>query len=101
MGAKSLRKKYLLFFAVYLFLSMVGVVFDYHDPAHRGACAIWLARGSLSSAVNQTNFVPQADMTAVCLGPAEETPQFRSAISFSSASYRGPPSREASLLVHL
>lgn len=100
--AKSLQKKYLLLlFAACLFVSMVGVVFDYHDPARSAACAICLARGSLSSAVNQTDFVPPSDTGAVCLGPAEGTPQFRSAISTSSALYRGPPSREASPPAHL
>ena len=94
-----LQKKYLLFLAAYLFLAMVGMVFDYHDPAHSVACAVCFARGSLSSAVSQANFVPQADMISIALSPAVGTPHFRSAISTSCEGYRGPPSCEDSSLL--
>jgi hypothetical protein len=89
------------FIAAYLFLSLVGIAFDYHDLARSSACPLCFMGGSLSSAVNQTNFVPQADMSAVCLGPAEEKPQFRSGVTTSCTSYRGPPSLEVFLSVHL
>ena len=76
---------------------MAGAVFDYHEPAHGGACAIRSARGSYSPAVNQTNFVLQVEMSAVCLGLGRRDTTIPQCHLLFQCLIQGFPSSEASL----
>ena len=82
----SLSERNICSFSQFICFSPWPASFSTTTTRPHAASAICLARGSLSSAVNQTNFVPQADISVIRLGPAERTPQFRGAISFFSAS---------------
>ena len=66
---KTVRTRRLLFFAVYLSLSIFAVAYDYHDPSQSNTCPICLMHSSLSSGVGQASFVPQIEGCPPCLTP--------------------------------
>ncbi len=98
---RTVRTRCLLFFALYLLLSMIAVAYDYHDPSQNNTCPLCFMRSSLSSAAGQASFVPQIDGHPLCLILVERTKPFWSTVFTSGVPYRGPPSPEGSFLPHL
>ena len=97
----TVRTRCLLFFAVYLFLSVVAVAYDYHDSSQSKTCPICFMGSSLSSAVGPASFVPPIPDRPLSLILVERTEPLRSAVLTSGVSYRGPPPRQGSTFARL
>jgi hypothetical protein len=88
---KHTRKRYLLFLAAYLSLSMIAVAYDSHHPSQSKTCPICFVRSALSSAVAQTGFIPHIDASPLwcsLIGRAEDV---RNAGYAARVLSRGPP----------
>ena len=96
----TLRTRCLLFFAVYLLLSIIAVAYDYHDSSQSKTCPICFMGSSLSSAVGPASFVPPIPDHPLSLILVERTEPLWSAIFTSDVPYRGPPPREGSFFTH-
>ncbi len=88
----AFHKELLFVFALYLLFSVVIVAFDCHGPAPEKGCVICAMAWSLSSAVAQSGFVPDAQLAVHSRCVVPEVRSFRASSLSSCLFYRGPPS---------
>jgi hypothetical protein len=85
------HKKILLLLALYLLFSVVIVAFDQHGPVPDKTCAICAMSSFLSSAVVQSSFIPEVQLTTQCTYIIDGAPRRSFLATTSGISYRGPP----------
>ena len=88
---RPIRKKIVLLLAAYILFSAVIVAFDHHGSARDQRCAICALSSFLSSAVVESDFVAEVQLTEQFALSTEDAGSRRFFAAIPGISYRGPP----------